>query len=298
MMRRTALLGAAAALLPPAGALLPAIAVVILIPGSLRTVSLAYGAERPAPAWRALEPGLELKRFPSGPGGDSALVILRIDPRRWDLEVAGISQSGAPGGMTARQWSVSRGYSAVINAGMFHQDARRHVGYLEFDGHVNSAEINGYKSAAAFHARDSVAPFRIFDLLSPADEIPALRDDYFVVVQNLRLIRRPGVNCWAQQERRWSEAALGEDERGRVLFIFCRAALTMRDLNERLLALGIGVVAAQHLEGGPEAQLYIRAGGFESEMTGSFETGFNESDGNTAAWPLPNVIGIRARDRE
>jgi hypothetical protein len=69
----------------------------------------------------------------------------------------------------------------------------------------------------------------------------------------------------------------------------------MHDLNRVLLSAGIGLVAAQHLEGGPEAQLYFHVGGVEREMFGSFETAFMENNGNTAAWPIPNIFGVRPK---
>ncbi len=80
-----------------------------------------------------------------------------------------------------------------------------------------------------------------------------------------------------------------------MLFIFTRSPYSMDDLCRELLALDIGLVAAQHLEGGPEAQLYVRLGSVEREWFGSFETSFRENDENEQAWPVPNVIGIRAR---
>jgi len=96
-------------------------------------------------------------------------------------------------------------------------------------------------------------------------------------------------------EVEWSEAALGEDDAGRILFIFSRAPFSMHDLNRELLAAGIGLVAAQHLEGGPEAQLYVHAGSTELEMFGSYETSFVENDKNSIAWPVPNILGVRPR---
>lgn len=69
----------------------------------------------------------------------------------------------------------------------------------------------------------------------------------------------------------------------------------MHDLNSELLSAGIGLVAAQHLEGGPEAQLYLHAGDFELELFGSYETSFRENDSNSAAWPIPNILGVRQR---
>ena len=69
----------------------------------------------------------------------------------------------------------------------------------------------------------------------------------------------------------------------------------MHDFNRELLSLGIGLVAAQHLEGGPEAQLFVDVEGFTREMFGSYETSFNENDSNGAPWSIPNVFGIRPK---
>ncbi len=69
----------------------------------------------------------------------------------------------------------------------------------------------------------------------------------------------------------------------------------MYGLNEELLELGIGLVTAQYLQGGPEAQLFLRAGSDTLELFGSYETFFWENDDNQNAWPIPNVIGVRPR---
>lgn len=253
----------------------------------------------PSTPWQTLAPGLEFGTFSAAapPATDGAIRILRIDPSRWDFDLVGLSSTGETGGRTAREWCSSRKLTAAINAGMFGTDQRTHVGYMRASDHLNSGQVNGYQSVAAFDPKPGrTAPgFRIFDLDAPGVKMESILRDYGSVVQNLRLIRRPGLNRWARQEQRWSEAALGEDASGRALFIFCRAPLTMRDLNRRLLSLGIGLVAAQHLEGGPEAQLYLRVGEVTFEGFGSFETGFQENDSNAMAWPIPNVLGIRPR---
>jgi hypothetical protein len=54
-------------------------------------------------------------------------------------------------------------------------------------------------------------------------------------------------------------------------------------------------MTAQHLEGGPEAQLYFHAGNVEREMFGSYETGFRQDDSNAKPWPIPNVLAVRPR---
>lgn len=162
---------------------------------------------------------------------------------------------------------------------------------------MNSSKVNNYQSVAAFNPRDpkKPPPFRIFDLDVPGITMQTIRQDYASLVQNLRLIKRPGMNRWGKQDKKWSEAALGEDKEGRILLVFSRSPFSMHNLNEELLSAGIDIVALQYLEGGPEAQLYLNVGDVEVEVFGSYETSFRENDGNATAWPIPNVLGIRRR---
>jgi hypothetical protein len=263
-------------------------------------VALAAAAAGSPGEWQSLAPGMELGTFAAGkstPLGDARITVLRIDPKLWDLDCVGVSWTGESEGKTARQWCESHGFAAAINAGMFASDYKTHIGYLRSGGHVNSDRVNGYRSVAAFDpkAGDGLPQFRIFDLDAPGTTVGAILRDFGSVVQNLRLIKRPGTNQWSQQANRWSEAALGEDAAGRALFIFSRSPFTMHDLNLELLSMGIDLVAAQHLEGGPEAQLYVRIGDLEYEMFGSYETSFRENDETSTPWPIPNVIGVRPR---
>lgn len=250
--------------------------------------------------WQPLAPGMDLKTHvltSSDSPGDSPITVVRMDPDLWDLEFVGVSQTGDPAGQTARGWCKSHGLSAAINAGMFGTDFKTHVGYLRFGNHVNNARVSHYQSVAAFdpQGEKELPRFRIFDLDSPGVSMQAILRDYASAVQNLRLIKRPGLNRWGRQNKRWSEAALGEDNAGRILFIFCRLPLSMHDLNTGLLASGIGLVAAQHLEGGPQAQLYLHVGDVELEMSGGYEAYFGKDYGNLPPWPIPSVLGIRPR---
>ena len=268
------------------------------------SVSL-LGAQLDVPAeagsqWQILAPGMDIKRIQSRQPsmvGDSRITVLRIDPGLWELEVIGIAQTGETEGHAARDWAQKEKYAAVINAGMFEADNKTHLGYLRIRDHVYNGRVNSYRSVLAFdpHEGKKISPFRIFDLDSARSDMQSILSDYSSAVQNLRLIKRPGLNQWAKQTRQWSEAAVGEDREGRVLFIYSRSPFSMHDLNQELLAADIGVVAAQHMEGGPEAQLYVHAGETELEMFGSFETSFKENDQNSMAWPVPNVIGVRPR---
>jgi hypothetical protein len=261
---------------------------------------LAFGAlmASGAPEWQTLAPGMELKYVtPHGASGsNSAITILRMDPKQWELALLGTSQTGEAVGHTAREWCLKGKFTAAINAGMFSTDGKSHIGYMRNGEHVNSSKRNSYQSVAAFNPHDTgMAAFRIFDLDAPGASFESILKDYGAVVQNLRLIKRAGVNAWPSQDKKWSEAALAEDDGGRILFIFLREPFNMHDLNQELLGAGIGIVAAQHLEGGPEAQLYFRAGAVEKEMFGSYGVSFQVNGENTIPWPIPNVLAVRPR---
>jgi Phosphodiester glycosidase len=251
-------------------------------------------------SWKSVAPGMDYiyvtAKKPS-PTGDSRIFILRMDPNLWQLEPVGISQTGEPSGHTARDWSARHKFSAAINAGMFATDMKTHLGYMASSAHTNNSHLNNYQSVAAFEPRDSksIPKFRIFDLDAPEVHFADIQKTYKSALQNLRLVKRPGTNQWSRQDRQWSEAALGEDDAGRILFIYSRSPFSMYDLNNELLSAGIGLVAAQHLEGGPEAQLYLHVGNVEMEMYGSYETSFRENDSNSSAWPVPNILGARPR---
>ena len=247
--------------------------------------------------WDTLAPGLDLGLFRGPwptPVGDTTIVILRADPQYWRPRFLCASEAGDAVGLTAKGWCERHDLVVATNAGMFATDYRTHVGYMRSNGHVNCATVNQYQSALAFEPTETgESHARIFDL--DVVDIQTVIRGYRDIAQNLRLIKRPGINRWSAQDKMWSEAALGEDSSGRFLFIFVRSPFSMHDLNNILLSLPIDLVCAQHLEGGPEAQLYIRYGDTEYEFIGSYETGFGEGDGNHHAWPIPNALAIGPR---
>jgi hypothetical protein len=102
-------------------------------------------------------------------------------------------------------------------------------------------------------------------------------------------------NTWTPQSKRWSAAAVGEDAQGRLLLIHVRTAYTMHELIDALLAAPIGLARLMYVEGGPEAQLFVKAGAVERELVGSYETGFHPADDIETAWPIPNALVVVPR---
>jgi len=245
------------------------------------------GAAKPV-EWKPLQRGVELAVFPRD------LYVVRIDPARAKVR-AGLASAGSEP-RTAGAWCRTANYAVAINMGMFQQDHRSNVGYLRNGKHLNNRRWNDYRAVLALDpAPDDLPPLRWVDLTDGAKP-PAEFEQYAIVVQNLRLIASPGHNVWATSDKQWSEAAIATDADGRLLFVFSRAPHTMRDFNQRLLSLPLGIRAAMHVEGGPEASLSIHVPGMDLDLCGSYETGFNPNDDNREQWPIPNVLGVLRED--
>ena len=249
--------------------------------------------------WDNLEKGLDYGKFKvdaSAVTGDSIIHVLRINPEYWDFKLLCASELTEGKRFSVKDWCDKYELTAGINAGMYDVDMLTHIGHLSNYQHVNNrTDHPQYHSVAAFNPKSKKhSPFRIID--TETEALADIRKNYHSVTENLRLIKRSRQNRWEQQTKKWSEAALGEDKNGNALFIFCRSPYSMHDFNNLLLELPIDLISAQHLEGGPEAQLFINSGDFKLDLTGGFETGFLESGGNTYHYPVPNIIGIKKKE--
>jgi hypothetical protein len=262
---------------------------------STATVASAPAATPAEPArvasFTALEPGLELGVF-AGPGeapGDGKIWILRIDPARFELRLVNASASDARP-RTVRAWAVGAGAVAGINAGMFQTDGLTSVGLMRTRSHQNNPRrIGRYKAVLAFDPVRSGAPqVRIID--AGCNELDPMAAEYGTLIQSIRMVSCDRKNVWAPDAKRWSTAAVGVDGAGRALFIHARSPWPVHDLVDALLALPIDLKRAMYVEGGPEAQLYLRAGGREVERLGAFEGSAQKSDAAALAWEIPNAI--------
>ncbi len=266
----------------------------------LLALSLCAFSNAATGPWTTLEQGLELGVFHSNTSSllnNSEITVLRVDPNLWDIKLYSIRQFGYERGITGKEWSRRHQLTAAINAGMHLPDMSTHVGYMQAGETAQGRRASSYQSLAAFSPREEgTVPFRLFDLDEEGVDFDTITKEYAHIVQNLRLIKRPGLNRWGQQNRRWNEAALGEDKQGRALLIYSSGLLSMHDFNETLLSLPIDLVTAQHLEGGREAQLYINHPGYTKELNNSIDPLYLGQSRNLGAWPIPNIIGISKKE--
>jgi len=243
--------------------------------------------------WQLLQPGVEYATFrivEKPKHGDGVLHAVRIDPAVAKLDLFTATEHGMMK-RTAGRWCKDLGLAVAINAGMYQQDHKTNVGYMRHKDTMNNPRWHPkYNSVLAFGPKKAGIPAALLaDLNSTGKKVFV---EYDSVIQNLRLLRGLGSNGWSQQPKKWSEAAIGIDKDGRILFLFSRSPLSMWEFNEKLKSLPLGIQRAMHAEGGPEASLSIHTGNVHLDLCGSYETGFNENDRNLRQWEIPNVIGV------
>jgi exopolysaccharide biosynthesis protein len=246
--------------------------------------------------WKKIDEGLHYGDFTTpvkSYTGGSRILIVRIDPKVYNFRLLSISEL-APGSlaMNVKEWADRYKLIAAINAGMFQADLKANVGYMKNYSHLNNPRIHKtYTSVFAFNPKKAELPAAmVFD--TDLQDIKEIISAYHTVIQNLRLIKRPGLIRWAQQDKKWSEAALGQDQDGNILFIFSESPYTMHELSKILLSLPIKLECAMHLEGGLAASLYLRHNGIELGRIGRHEFVSLVGDMSNDFLPIPNVIGI------
>jgi uncharacterized protein YigE (DUF2233 family) len=256
----------------------------------------AHAAQTPAgpeAPWAAIERGLEVGSFPvppAGESGESVIRILRIDPARFELRL--LNASAVPGGkaLTPKEWAQQHGLLAVINASMYQEDGRTSVSLMKTRTHTNHPRLSKDNAVLAFDRLDGeVPPVQIID--RACQSFDQLRTRYGTLVQSIRMVSCHGRNVWSPQPNKWSTAAIGIDRGGRVLFIHAREPHATHDLINILLALPIELKNAMYVEGGPQAQLYVRTSDREIELAGRYENSIVSGD-FAEAWPIPNIVGV------
>jgi murein DD-endopeptidase MepM/ murein hydrolase activator NlpD len=269
-----------------------------LDPTAFITAHRPTGSAPDTAGFTSLAPGLDLGRFPSPvPSfvGDSVITVVRVDPAAWSVEVLAASREHPGDALTAPEWAERHALTAVINAGMFGTDHSTATFALTDEGEVNNPALS--PKAGSVLLAEPPSPkgpsARLLDLR--CDDLDALRPQYGSLVQSYRLLDCAAHPTWGENGKVWSHALLGADGDGRLLLIHARSPWSTRQFTEILLDLPLDLRRLHYAEGGPEASLYLHHGDTVVAAVGSWETGFFERDDNRAAWPLPNVIGVRER---
>jgi hypothetical protein len=241
---------------------------------------------------RELAPGLVVEKVAAG-AASGCVTLARIDPARYRMVVRTAAHDGGP--RPVPQWAADFHLAAVTNSSMF-QDDRRSIGMLATSDAVNNGGDNPKLGGFLFFdpVNDKDPPVLMTGRTCSGFDLAALRKRYRGVVQNYRMLECDGAAIPWADPKIFSAAVLAVDRDGWVVMAHSRAPLRMSDLARLLAAPSLRLTQALYLEGGPEASLYVKAGGAEVAEVGSFETGFHD-DTNRVFWDIPNVIGFEAR---
>jgi uncharacterized protein YigE (DUF2233 family) len=244
--------------------------------------------------WIQLEAGLEFGAFPSpekSPVGDNLIRILKIDPKRFQFRLLNASASPGSKRLSARQWVGQNGMVAAINASMYQADKLTSVSLMKTFGHVNNRWYSKDRALLVFDPKKKSLPqAQILD--RDCQNVEQLRKLYHTLIQSIRMISCDGKNVWEQQNKKWSTAAIGMNRQGDILFIHVRSPFSTHDLIDNLMKLPIQLKRAMYVEGGAQAQMFIHSGKNKLEFVGNYSTGASETETNSLAWPIPNVVGI------
>lgn len=247
--------------------------------------------------WKTLEPGLELGSFEAqipSKYSDSLIRVLRIDPKFFEFKLMNASATQDKKKKSVRDWVKQNGMVAGINASMYQKDFLTSVSLMKTEKHVNSSWFSKDKTVLVFDPIDkSLPPVQIID--RDCDDFSKIKKQYKTQVQSIRMVSCHQENVWERQNKIWSTSAIGWDGSGNILFIHVRSPYSPHDLINMLLKLPIDLKRAMYVEGGPDAQMFIRSNKQEHEFIGSYSTGSHESDKNHIGWPVPNVVGIKRK---
>ncbi len=252
---------------------------------------------KPDTVWQKLSDGLELGFFHSpkpSETGDSMIRVLRIEPARYKLRLlnASASENGRP--LTAKEWCRQNGLVAAINASMYQADLKASVSLMRTKSHINNPRLSKDMAILAFDRNSpGVPPAKIID--RQCEDFKTWGKKYKTLIQSIRMISCEGENVWAQQDQKWSTAAIAVDYLGRVLFIHVGSPYSTHDLIDILQELPLIIDRTMYVEGGPQAQLYINIGAHEHEFVGSYKIDIEENMNALFSRPIPNVVGISLR---
>ena len=244
--------------------------------------------------WQELAPGLDLGIF-SAPLpseiGDSKIRVLRIDPQRYKFRLLSASAFENGRALSAKQWSQQNGLVAAINASMYQEDYKSSVSLMRSGAHINNPRLSKDMTILAFDSKSAEVPLvKIID--RECEDFQVWQKKYRTMVQSIRMISCTGKNVWTKQPQKWSTAAIGVDERDRVLFIHVSSPYSTHDLIDILKKLPLSISRAMYAEGGPQAQLYINIGDHEHEFVGNYDIEIQGNMKKLISRPVPNVVGI------
>ena len=248
--------------------------------------------------WHNIDVGLDYAEFISplkAPVGDSKIRVLKIDPKLYSFHLVNASSPGEGHLMSVREWSKKHNFIAAINASMYQADNFTSVSLMRSKNHTNNPTLTRHKAVLAFKAQQHTKLPGIYLYDRECEKFSDIKPLYTSFVQSIRMISCKGKNVWKPQPEKFSTAAIATDKAGNILFLHVRSPFATHDLINVLLKLPLNIKTCMYVEGGHQAQMYIRTPKREYILLGRYRSEFSGYARAHFGWPVPNIIGIRRK---
>lgn len=247
------------------------------------------------PHFRTLRPGVEFGTIHGEPycrWGSPQIAVLRIDPKRTRIRVLHYSRLPERQPMTIVEWLRKSDALAVFNAGQYYPDYS-YMGLLVSEGVPVSTRPHPNYQAALVASPIADGPNAcILDLTKR--RIDAKHPEWREVAQSFMLFDSTGTLRIRRSNQVANRTVVAEDREGRLLAITSEGGYTLHEFAKLLQASPLGLSHAMSMDGGDEAELCIRSGGFRYASFGPWRPD-HVSDAPGAQVPLPAVIAVSAR---
>lgn len=219
--------------------------------------------------------------------------VLRVDPARFELRLLSANSMPGHGPRTPDRWLEDMHAIAVLNASMYMTDGLTSVALMRSRGRVNNPTLGRGMAVVLADPRESgLPPARIAEMDRPGFD--SLLAQYRTAVQDLRIIASspmPHV-VWKGSAQTWSQAAIGQDAAGRILFLYSRAPHNPARLGNALLHTDLQLRVLAHVEGSSPAALALSVGRLRKVWYGERSSPLDAASGAEA---VPNVFAVFPR---
>ncbi len=230
---------------------------------------------------------------------DSKISVIKIIPSFYNFDLIIASQTDSVF-KTLPEWCAEKKLLFAVNAGMYSLANRyKATGFMRNKAHINNPIFKGgFNALLAFNPTKTGIPiFRIIDLEN--EKFEDFENEYQCFIQSIRLIsNKSEAVYWSPKNRlKCSMTFLAIDKDNNVLVFFTRSPYSPNEMIDFMLHKPLQVKTAMYLEGGPEASFYINTQDTAFGKFGSYVSKSYPTDKNTEFKKMPNVIGVRKKNK-
>lgn len=247
------------------------------------------------PQWDILRDGLGITLWrPAAVCQDvPPLLMVNIDPERFQFTVYQYQDEGLPGPLTIQEWQQRTGMPLLFNAGLFREDFS-YLGLLVKGGRLLAGKR--HHAWQGLFVAEPVEPglrkARVLDLT--VDTFHEAQPAYREAAQSLMLFDRTGKPRVRVSAKRAYQTVVAEDAEGRILVIKTTDVVSLHELAHCLQTGFPRLRQAMAMDGGSSSDLLLGSD-LLHPTGGSFPWQAHVDGTSTHHIPLPAVIGAARR---